>query len=440
MNVNAQSALSLEVVENTAGFAALAVPWEGLAERTCADIFQTFDWLHEWWNHFGEHPRRTLHIIVFRVEGEIAGICPFFIEREQFLGCTVSHKLRLMGCGVTGGRFPALLSALGPSDYLDVLIDQQFRTTILLRLSEHLSSLASSGIDVELEHLSPRSTLVNGLEPILKSAGIRFASAPADICPRMALPSSMEVILRELRPEVRRRVNQAHRASSELYAIRDISSVDELESVLERLIRLHQQRWNTLGYAGLFADERFTRFQRSVLRTLYGKGRIWCKYVEMEGTCVAVRIALRYGRTYYDYLSGFDPLSPASRRRPGIALLLAMMEDGIAAKMETLDFLRGDEEYKFDFANERPANCRLVITLPKTHSRADIATRQFASGIRVAASTIAKEWYLLAIQCKTRGTVSGTLSYLRFRTQRLRLRTAKAAVVPDALSGGLTRS
>ncbi len=440
MSANPQSTFSIEVVENPEGFAALAAAWDGLAERSGADIFQTFDWLHDWWQYFGDHPRRKLHVVVFRIEGEIAGICPFFIERERILGWTVSHKLRLMGCGVTGGRFPALLSALGPSDYLDVLIDPRFRTTILIRLWEHCSSLASTGIDIELEHLSARSTLINGLTPILNSAGVRFSSVQADMCPRMSLPPSIEAIMRNLRPEVRRRVNQARRASSEMYTIRDVSNGAELDSVLERLIRLHQQRWNTLGYAGLFADKRFARFQHSILRKLHGKGRIWCKYVEMDGECVAVRIALRFGKTYYDYLSGFDPLSPASRRRPGIALLLSMMDDGIAQKMETLDFLRGDEEYKFDFADERPANSSLVISLPKARSRAAHAARRCASGLRVAFSSVAKEWLLLSIQCKTRGTLSGVRSYVRFRAQRLRLKTAKPTVLPDALSGGLTRS
>ncbi len=432
--------LRVDVVRNLEGFEELRAAWDDLAGRSSADIFQTFDWIHEWWKFFGQHPRRSLHLIIFRLDGTIIGICPSFIERERFLGWTISQELRLMGCGVRGGGYPAPLSALGPSDYLDIIADPRHRPIVLHGLTRHLSALTASGTDIEFEHLSTRSNLANGLQPIPAIAGVEIERAPADTCPRMALPSGMNVFVQKLRPEVRRRVNQAIRASSELYTVREVKSADELESVLDRLIRLHQQRWNSLGYAGLFSDKRFTLFQRTVLRSLYAKGRVWCKYVEMDGTCVAVRIGLRYGKTLYDYLSGFDPQSPASRRRPGIALLLSMMEDGIASKMDTLDFLRGDEEYKFDFADTSNTNIHLTISARKKRSSAGNAARRLAAGIGAAGSLVAKEWVLLRIQCGIHGTAAGIISYTRFRTQRLRARTEKAVELPRTVSGGLTGS
>lgn len=417
--------LTVEVVEDDRAFLSLRPAWDELVEKSSGDIFQTFDWLSLWWKYYGEHPARTLHVLVVRHETGIAAICPLFSEVEGFLGLPLRKRLRMMGCGVSGNGSSALLSGFGPSDYLDAILDPSYRAEIVRILIEHIQTERQRYDEVEFLNIPERGFLSNALLPELRKQGIPHRTQPTDICPRMTTPSDADDFVRKLKPEIRRRINQVRRAALELYSIETVQSRGELKAALDNLIALHQRRWNQLGYPGLFADRRFSLFQEEVLQSFFDQGRIWCKTVELDGSCVAVRIGFKFNSTIYDFLSGFDYDSPASKRRPGIALLFSMIQDAISSGAHAVDFLRGDEEYKFDFADGVARNSLIVIHGARNPGAVRSSLSRAIAMARLVLAALRKEWTLLTIQYHVHGGIRCLPRYVRFRTQRARIRLSR---------------
>jgi len=242
----------------------------------------------------------------------------------------------------------------------------------------------------------------------------------ADICPYLALPRSLDEYVGSMSASVRRRLQQARRAGSEekMFTLDEPGTLAEYHRALDEIIALHQRRWNKMGFPGLFADARFTTFQHGIVDAFHANGWLWCKTASTEAGCVASRLAFRFGDTLYDYLSGFDDTSPAAKRRPGLALLLAMIGDGIAAGFRRVDFLRGDESYKFELTSNSRHNWNYTI---------ERNGRSYSPGVgrgvlwlRFAGFLIAREARLLGVQYRQRGFPKCLTGYVGFRTPRLR--------------------
>ena len=120
----------------------------------------------------------------------------------------------------------------------------------------------------------------------------------------------------------------------------------------------------------------------------------------------------------YDYLSGFDDNSPAAKRRPGIAILLAMMDEAFARGIGVIDFLRGDEPYKFEMtaAVNQNINIRVCVGTPK--SAAGSAAANIARYRSLSAFLARREWILLNVQLKERAFPASLYHYAVFRAGR----------------------
>jgi CelD/BcsL family acetyltransferase involved in cellulose biosynthesis len=181
-------------------------------------------------------------------------------------------------------------------------------------------------------------------------------------------------------------------------------------------MRLHQRRWRKLGYPGLFADARFRAFQESVARAFHRNGWLRVSRADAGGECVAVRLSYAHNGRLYDYLSGFDDAAPAAKRRPGLALLFAQMDEAYAEGIRTIDLLRGDEPYKFELTDQAPRNANMVATLP--HAAARPVLRRAGERTAFARFVAAREARLLGVALAEHAFPAGIYHYARFRSGR----------------------
>jgi CelD/BcsL family acetyltransferase involved in cellulose biosynthesis len=414
--------LGVEVIRDPANLSALEHEWEDLATRASVPVFQSFDWMSLWWKHFGLHTDRTLHAVTVRREGVLVAILPLFEEREGFPGIIVRRRLRLMGAGVPNPGSYGLLSVYGPTDYLGAIVDPAYANDVAGAFASHIMRDCTDVDDLLLEHVPAGSFILAHLIPLLRDGGRTIRLEQTDGCPRLSLPPSMEAFFASLGSNTRRRLTQARKAVGELFAIQNVTTVAEFDPAYRALVALHQRRWNELGFAGLFSDSRFTAFHRELSIRFLTKGILSLKSAQADGTSIAVRLLYLYNGGCYDYLSGFDDRAPASRRRPGMALLLDAMEEAIGKGFHTMDFLRGDEGYKFDFTNEVRWNSRVHVDLGYGRSL-PIRVLSGASGLwRSMRHHLFQEWSLLEVQLRRQGIIRGVPSYLGFRLKRLQLK------------------
>jgi len=410
--------LTVEVVSTIEAFAKMHNEWNAIIKSSAASIFQTYEWQYLWWKHFGRRHHRFLHLLVIRNAGTIVGIGPFFGTEKYFLGKRIYRKLQLLGCGVAQNTSEELISAYGPSDYLDVIALPQCEAEVSLSIVNYLQTHTTLYDEIDFSNVPEDSIVMRRIVPELRRLNLPIEVAQTDICPRLKIPASVASFLQEIKPAVRRRFSQAQKAVGELFIIETVQSAEELQRALNELMLLHQRRWNQLGFPGLFADKRFRSFQVEIAKAFFTNGWLWLKTARNNGTCTAVRLGFVFNNRLYDYLSGFDEHSPASKRRPGIALLLDMMEDAIQLKLHTLDFLRGDESYKFEFTSEASHNWEIHFLNKNTQNSFHARFYRVIKFVQFIIALISKEWILLCVQYREHGLFSGLPNYVKFRTQR----------------------
>lgn len=407
--------LAIEIVNDEKTFSSLQQEWTILAETSAATIFQTHEWLFLWWKHFGAEKNRRLHIIVFRYDGNIVAIAPLFSQTAAFLGIRFLNRVSLIGSGSAFGISSGMFLDDGPSDYLDFIVHPGFEEEVSSAFTDHVKKNTETFGTMEFVNLKPASFIMRSLLPFLKTHGLTCKASQADSCPYLVVPSSIDEYFKRISPSVRRRLQQARKAAAEktLYATTKVHALEDYHRALDELIYLHQQRWNNVGYPGLFSDQRFTLFQHDVVEAFHRKGWLWCTTAEANGRCVAGRLAFKFNNTYFDYLSGFDDNSPAAKRRPGLALLVEMLEEAVSEHNFSIDLLRGDEQYKFELTSELNYNWNVSIAFSEKKST---AVYRFAAAYQLLRYLAGREIRLVRVQSHQHRFPAFIVHYLKFRT------------------------
>jgi CelD/BcsL family acetyltransferase involved in cellulose biosynthesis len=182
-----------------------------------------------------------------------------------------------------------------------------------------------------------------------------------DVCPVVTLPvgADMEAYLSTLgkkeRHEIRRKVRRAEAAGE----IRFDDSPDPLAD-LDAFIEMHQRKW---GDDGLFPDTPGGVQSRVLVRRLFElhgpDGPLRLAFLSVGGRRIAAGIHFESDQGYLYYNAGVDP--DARDLSPGILLVYSLIARALATGVRRLDFLRGNESYKYAWgAVDEPVQRLLV--------------------------------------------------------------------------------
>ncbi|HEU4520710.1 MAG TPA: cellulose biosynthesis protein CelD, partial [Thermoanaerobaculia bacterium] len=98
------SSLTIDVVSDSATFAAMRDEWNELLTASAADsLFLTWEWLHTWWKHL--RGSRQLFLVTVRDGSRLVAIAPL-TSRPTWMG----NVIEFAGSGTIG------------SDYLDIIV------------------------------------------------------------------------------------------------------------------------------------------------------------------------------------------------------------------------------------------------------------------------------------------------------------------------------
>jgi CelD/BcsL family acetyltransferase involved in cellulose biosynthesis len=410
-------ALSLRLITDAGDFPALADAWDRLAEKSpTATIFQSHAWLSLWWKHFSRRSDRLM-IMLFYQNDSLVGAAPFFLRTIRFAGIAAQRQLRLLGSGEVFANTFGLFLDDGPSDYLDILALPGQASRVIAALETAICSGTVSCDRIEMLNIPETSPLRSLFTDPAATHGFARTSTEADICPYLPTPASKEGYLRDLSPNIRRKFSQLSRAltTDKLFRLRSASTRAEAIDILDYLIALHQRRWNRLGYPGLFAKPHFTEFFHDFCGRLFDLGQLWCKVVEDSTSVFGARIAFRSNASYYDYLSGFDDRSPMAKHRPGFALVADMLDEAIANNSREINFLRGNESYKFEFTSAVRRNVNIVLTSARYAASARAILWRCSGCIGFAQTLVRRELGLLRVHYTQHPVHLFFFRYLGFR-------------------------
>ena len=236
------------------------------------------------------------------------------------------------------GRY--LLWGSGTSDWLDGVFDPS------LDAGELTDALSRLDAPLDLFQMRAGSPLLAAPAP----AGWRDERRESAPCVRAALPTAPGKKLRQSINYSRRR---AERCGLE-------KPVRLPPDCIERLAELHARRWQERGEPGVFADPRVLDHHREALPELEAAGlsRLY-GLRDYAGEPLVILYMLWGKRDAYYYIGGFDP--GIRHAGPGTVLLAHASEQAERDGMAGLDFLRGEEGYKFRWGGiPTPSFARLL--------------------------------------------------------------------------------
>lgn len=332
------SRISIEKVTTEDAFELLREEWKRLFVTANCSPFLSWEWLSTWYKWFGAG--RTPFILKATRENRLIGLLPLCFEEKKVLGMRLK-RLAFIG-EQTGG-----------ADYLDLIAKTEDKRKVLLAIFDFLKKENSFDV-ICLENLASDSTTAEFLQNFSEhetKQRLRYAKRITAICPQIDLSGGWETVLKESKrgSNFKRRLKQLEKISD--FQFRTVTSPDETGEAFERFYQLHEKRWSKNGGSELSGHPKLVSFQRDLIQSLAASGLLRFDELWAEGECRASVYGLDDNQTFYYYNSGYD--LEWANKSVGLVLIGLSVKSAIERGNSVYDFLRGDETYKFDWANDK---------------------------------------------------------------------------------------
>jgi CelD/BcsL family acetyltransferase involved in cellulose biosynthesis len=250
-------------------------------------------------------------------------------------------------------------------DYATVLAAPEALSRVAPALVEHLATATPEWQAADLRRLRCGDPAAEALETAFRArAGVegwQVTLEREDVCPVATIPEGADfdgflaTLGKKERHEIRRKIRRAE-ASGEVCLVASEDPLAELDAFID----LHQARW---GAAGLFpptpGGEQSRRFLRRLFELLGTDGPLRLSFLSVGGRRIAAGLHFETPDAVLYYNAGVDP--EASQLSPGVLLVAAYVRLAIATGRRRLDFLRGDESYKYQWGGVDEPVQRLLV-------------------------------------------------------------------------------
>ena len=364
-HVNAEE-LKVCIITHVEEFDKLEAEWNAIAERSGADVFQTWHWNRIWWKYFGKDD--SLHLITMYQGNRLVGIIPFFRDRVKVAGVEIYRCFRLLGSNVNQPKGDVMLGLISYTDYLGFIIEPGYGQAVCRRLAIYLHENQKLYDEVVLESIPEQNKIWRYFMLELKQQQLSITHSECAPSLVIHLNRTWGEYLGSLntnrRYKARRHIKMATDKKKKVFNVVDVESEEDAMFYFDRMVEMHQKRWNRLGALGTFYEKRNHAFHKEIARSFWKLGWIQMKLtlpVTAEDTCVAIDLNYKYNQRIYCVHRAVDDESPWYKMGPGNVMLNMILKEATESEVECYDFLRGDEGYKVSLADETRVNRTLVV-------------------------------------------------------------------------------
>ncbi len=319
----------------TEALMAVKTEWQELFAETTCSPFLAWEWMSLWFESFGANKKP----IIFKAYrgGEMVAILPLFLATRKVMGIKI-RQLSFIGDGAGG------------ADHLDIIAKPADKSAALGAIFELLHREFDCQ-RIQLESLTAGSITLAFLKDIRTTGKVKFpgfSESTTAVCPQIDLSEGWESVLLQSRrsDNFKRRLKKLQKSHD--FEFRSITSPSNIDAAFARFLDLHEQRWSAAGGSELTGHPRLIEFQRSIVQSLSQAGLVRFEELWVDGKCTSSVYGLDNGRTFYYYNSGYD--LAYSHLSVGLVLLGLSVKGAIERGNTLYDFLRGNEDYKFDWA------------------------------------------------------------------------------------------
>ncbi len=335
--------LQIELVKNAARFTAVRDAWQRLWSRAGAHIFQTHDWVSGWVAGVSDRQEIRIQIALAWDGDNLVGIMPCAVYRRPGLR--------------------VLQWAAQPfSDYCDCVVDPNYGRTAVLRLLWN-SMRKAGGFDlINFQQVRPDAQCRDFLDAMSEDDGALQPGSQQEHCMRIDNQwSNGEAFFRSLNKKGRNNHTRGKRILNELggdLAFRVVEfgqAVDDMPErkmpvteIIEDILRL-KEAWLRTSDPKSPLLGRDGRLLRSVLDAAWRSGLVKIFLLTCGGKIAAGSINFVYAGRMEAYLTAYD--AAYERASPGTILIVEYTQWSFDRDLRHVDFLRGEEAFKFRMAN-----------------------------------------------------------------------------------------
>lgn len=323
----------------------LETEWEELLSQAISPVpFLHYGYLETWWRHkgAGEWPKAELLLVTAWNGGRLAGIAPLFLTEHQ------------------GVRALMFLGSIELSDYLDFIVRGEDLGAFLAGLAEFLEGPGLPVWDrLDLYNIRQDSPSLPEFARVARGKGWEFFQEEVMKAPCLPLPDSWEAYLAGLgkkqRHEIRRKLRRLESSGLDhrWYMVKEGAALDdEIEAMLDLMADSEEKR------AFLQPDRR--EFLADMMRQASAEHRLELAFLEIQGQKAAGFLCFDEFNRVWVYNSGIA--SQWGELSPGWVLLARIIAQAIEEGRSAMDFMRGDEEYKYRFGAEDGTIQRVLVT------------------------------------------------------------------------------
>jgi CelD/BcsL family acetyltransferase involved in cellulose biosynthesis len=325
--------LKIEIVTDAMRFATIRQAWRQLWERSDSYIFQDHDWITGWLAGVRDHGEVKLRVALAWEGDRLCGAMPCAVHRRS--------GLRLL-----------TWAAQVFSDYCDCLLDPAYDdASLLLLLWDGLRQFG--GFDViNLQQVRPDAKCRQFLDRLVKDGAKFHYGDRQERCMRIENRwTNGEFFFRSLNKKGRNNHTRGKRILAELggdVRFRLVEPAEDARSLIDEIMRLKRVwlRANDpnsplLGNDGIV--------QRAILEQAWQSGLVRIFLLESGGKIAAASINFVYAGRMEAYLTSYG--ATFDRASPGTILIVEYARWSFDRGLTHVDFLRGDEAFKFRLAN-----------------------------------------------------------------------------------------
>ena len=320
-------------VADASQFLKMEVEWNELVNvMKRPSIFSTWDWIYTWWEHFGS--RYIPLILLIRSHGALVGILPLALRTMLAEDAVIPARV-ISYCG-SMELYP---------DHLDIISREEHSLDCVSAAFDFLAGEYKNWDSAHLSHLAEDAALTKWAHTLRRNSVIEKAS----VAPYIQLHDGYEEYMKRFsgphRHNMNRLKNRLHKIHGVEFVMLPGAAMAEVDHYMGQLFKLHQARKIDTGIESTFSGDAIERFNRHVAVRFAKKGWLRVGVLRKRDTAIAIGYGFAYRNCFSYYQSGFDP--EWERQSVGTTLLLETIEHGYKEGWQELDFLRGNEGYKY---------------------------------------------------------------------------------------------
>ncbi len=326
--------MNFQVYSNLQDLEPLAKSWNQLVIESASHVpFLRHEYLTSWWQTLGggEWESGDLFVVVAYAENsDLKGIAPLFFTKN------LDGKPALM-----------FLGSIEISDYLDVIARPDDLSSFIPALLEYLTGPEVPAWEViDLYNFLDDSPTLEVLKDAASRLGLTYTQEQLQPAPIVMLPDDWDTYLagiqKKQRHEIRRKIRRAETAPEGIrwYIVEEEATLDDEIEAFLKLMAYDPAKENFL------TDVMRTQMKAAV-HTAFRAGWLQLAFLEVGGEKAAAYLNFDYANQLWVYNSGLN--FEMGYYSPGWVLLGYLIQWAIDNKRTALDFMRGDEDYKYRF-------------------------------------------------------------------------------------------